>query len=117
MRISPCTGLKRGTTRPTSSLTRRCMPASSVNGLKIDRSFINGLTIDGRNNDVILSIMSLANSLNFEVIAEGVEREHHLRSIKDLQCQYGQGHLFAAPMEQGELEGWLRNEHVHASAF
>jgi diguanylate cyclase (GGDEF)-like protein/PAS domain S-box-containing protein len=88
-----------------------------VNSLKIDRSFINGMTIDGRNNDVILSIMSLAKSLNFEVIAEGVEREHHLRSIKDLQCQYGQGYLFAAPMEQGELEGWLRNEHVHASAF
>ncbi len=85
-----------------------------VNALKIDRSFINKLTADGRNNEVILSIISLASSLNFEVIAEGVEMAHQLRNIKDLQCQYGQGYLFARPMEPGELDGWLKAEKVHA---
>lgn len=85
-----------------------------INALKIDRSFINKLTADGRNNEVILSIVSLANSLNFEVIAEGLEMEHQLNNIKDLQCQYGQGYLFARPMEPGELGEWMKAEQLHA---
>jgi EAL domain-containing protein (putative c-di-GMP-specific phosphodiesterase class I) len=85
-----------------------------VNALKIDRSFINKLEADGRNGEVILSIVSLANSLNFEVIAEGVEREDQLNNIKDLHCQYGQGYLFARPMEAAELEAWMKAEKVLA---
>jgi EAL domain-containing protein (putative c-di-GMP-specific phosphodiesterase class I) len=85
-----------------------------ANALKIDRSFINKLEADGRNGEVILSIVSLANSLNFEVIAEGVEREDQLNNIKDLHCQYGQGYLFARPMEAAELEAWMKAEKVLA---
>ena len=85
-----------------------------INALKIDRSFINKLTADGHNNEVILSIISLAKSLNFEVIAEGVEMEHQLNNIKELQCQYGQGYLFAHPMEQVDLDDWLKDGQFHA---
>jgi EAL domain-containing protein (putative c-di-GMP-specific phosphodiesterase class I) len=81
-----------------------------VNALKIDRSFINKLSADGGNSEVVLSIISLANSLNFEVIAEGVELEHQLNNIKELRCQYGQGYLFARPMEPGEVGEWLKAE-------
>jgi EAL domain-containing protein (putative c-di-GMP-specific phosphodiesterase class I) len=35
-------------------------------------------------------------------------------NIKDLQCQYGQGYLFARPMEPGELGEWLKTEQFHA---
>ncbi len=81
-----------------------------INALKIDRSFISKLSADGGNKEVILSIISLANSLNFEVIAEGVELEHQLNNIKDLQCQYGQGYLLARPMEPVEIDEWLKTE-------
>ena len=68
-----------------------------INALKIDRSFISKLTADGENQEIILSIISLAKSLNFDVIAEGVELDHHLVQIKKLQCRFAQGFLFSRP--------------------
>ncbi len=79
-----------------------------INALKIDRSFVNKLSADGGNREVILSIISLANSMHFDVIAEGVELEHQLANIREMQCTYGQGYLFAHPMEFGDVEDWLR---------
>jgi len=81
-----------------------------INALKIDRSFISKLSASGENQEVILSIISLANSLNFEVIAEGVELDHQLLKIKELQCQFGQGYLFSQPMEPGSIDAWITAE-------
>jgi diguanylate cyclase (GGDEF)-like protein/PAS domain S-box-containing protein len=78
-----------------------------VNALKIDRSFIKKLSADGSNKEIVLSIISLAKSLNFEVIAEGVEIEHQLSRIKEMHCAYGQGFLFAHPMSIQDVDGWL----------
>jgi diguanylate cyclase (GGDEF)-like protein len=81
-----------------------------INALKIDRSFINKLSADGENKEVIMSIISLAKSLNFDVIAEGVERDHQLLKIQELSCQYGQGFLFSEPMAQGAIDAWVKAE-------
>ena len=81
-----------------------------INALKIDRTFVSKLSANGENQEVILSIISLANSLNFEVIAEGIELDHQLLKIKDLQCQFGQGYLFSEPMEPGAIEAWITAE-------
>ncbi len=76
--------------------------------LKIDRTFIGKLSADGKNQKVILSIISLANSLNLDVIAEGVELSHQLSTVKDLKCHYGQGYLFAQPMQFSEIDTWMQ---------
>jgi diguanylate cyclase (GGDEF)-like protein/PAS domain S-box-containing protein len=81
-----------------------------IDALKIDRTFINKLSADGRNQEIILSIISLANSLNFDVIAEGVELTHQLSTIEEMHCQYGQGYLFAQPMGQHEIDAWVQSE-------
>jgi EAL domain-containing protein (putative c-di-GMP-specific phosphodiesterase class I) len=81
-----------------------------INALKIDRSFINKLSVDGENKEVIMSIISLAKSLNFDVIAEGVEMDHQLLKIQELNCQYGQGFLFSEPMDRGEIDAWVKAE-------
>jgi diguanylate cyclase (GGDEF)-like protein/PAS domain S-box-containing protein len=81
-----------------------------IDALKIDRSFINKLSADGRNQEIILSIISLANSLNFDVIAEGLELTHQLSTIEEMQCQYGQGYLFAQPMGRQEIDAWVKSE-------
>jgi EAL domain-containing protein (putative c-di-GMP-specific phosphodiesterase class I) len=81
-----------------------------IDALKIDRTFINKLSAGGENREVIMSIISLANSLNFDVIAEGVELSHQLSTIEGLQCQYGQGFLFAQPMALHEIDAWVKNE-------
>ncbi len=81
-----------------------------VSALKIDRSFINKLTANGGNQEVITHIVSLAKSLNFEVIVEGVEMEHQLANIKNLHCGYGQGFLFARPMSFNAIDLWMQEQ-------
>lgn len=81
-----------------------------VSALKIDRSFINKLTAGGGNQEIITHIVALAKSLNFEVIAEGVEKEHQLINIQDLQCGFGQGFLFARPMAFHAIAAWMQGQ-------
>jgi diguanylate cyclase (GGDEF)-like protein/PAS domain S-box-containing protein len=85
-----------------------------IDALKIDRSFINKLTAKGENQEIILSIMSLAKSLNFSVIAEGVELDHQLKQMQDLNCQFGQGFLFSKPMEPNAIDAWVESEELKA---
>jgi diguanylate cyclase (GGDEF)-like protein len=79
-----------------------------VDALKIDRSFINKLSAEGANREIITSIISLANSLHCDVIAEGVEMEHQLSKIRELHCGFGQGFLFARPMAFHDIDAWMR---------
>ena len=81
-----------------------------VSALKIDRSFINKLTAKSNNLEIVTHIISLAKSLNFKVIAEGVEMEHQLVNIKKLHCGYGQGFLFARPMADNAIDVWIREQ-------
>lgn len=81
-----------------------------VDALKIDRSFISRLSTGGTNREIITSIISLANSLHCDVIAEGVEMEHQLSKIQELHCGYGQGFLFARPMAFNDIDAWMRGQ-------
>ena len=81
-----------------------------VSALKIDRSFINKLTANGKNQEIITHIVALAKSLSFDVIAEGIEMEHQLANIKNLHCGYGQGFLFARPMAFNAIDVWMQEQ-------
>jgi diguanylate cyclase (GGDEF)-like protein len=81
-----------------------------IDALKIDRSFINKLTANGENQEIIQSIITLAKSLNFDVIAEGVELNHQLEQMKALECQFGQGFLISRPMGADAVDAWVRSE-------
>jgi diguanylate cyclase (GGDEF)-like protein/PAS domain S-box-containing protein len=81
-----------------------------INAVKIDRSFINKLTANGDNQEIVSHIVSLAKSLNFEVIAEGVEKEHQLTNIENLHCGFGQGFLFARPMAFQAIDAWMQGQ-------
>jgi diguanylate cyclase (GGDEF)-like protein len=78
-----------------------------VSALKIDRSFISKLTAKGDNQEIITYMVSLAQSLHIDVIAEGVELEHQLANIQILHCGYGQGFLFARPMAFHSIDAWM----------
>jgi diguanylate cyclase (GGDEF)-like protein len=87
-----------------------------VSALKIDRSFVNKLTTNGENQEIITHIVALAKNLHFEVIAEGVEMEHQLANIRNLHCGYGQGFLFARPMAFNAIDVWMREQKSHIKA-
>ncbi len=64
--------------------------------LKIDRSFIDGLKKnDG--SELVRAIISLANALDLDVVAEGIEKVEQLAHLQRLGCTYGQGYYFGKP--------------------
>ncbi len=69
-----------------------------LNVLKIDRSFVNDIVKNPESRDVITSIVSLARSMNLEVVAEGAECEEQVAELKKLGCDFGQGFVFYEPL-------------------
>jgi diguanylate cyclase (GGDEF)-like protein/PAS domain S-box-containing protein len=65
--------------------------------LKIDRSFIARLG-GGENMEIVRTIVSLANGLGLDVVAEGVETTTQLSLLRELGCQFGQGYLLSRPL-------------------
>jgi EAL domain-containing protein (putative c-di-GMP-specific phosphodiesterase class I) len=74
--------------------------------LKIDRSFITELPLEGESQGlaVVRAIQVLADSLNMLVIAEGIEEEYQRQALMRVGCRYGQGFLFARPKP---ISAWL----------
>ena len=77
-----------------------------VNNLKVDRSFISGMSLGDENLEIVRSITMLARNLGMEVIAEGIETKEQLAQLRALSCGYGQGYLFSKPLE-AEAAGLL----------
>ena len=81
----------------------RYLPVDTV---KIDRSFIEPEV--RKNYDIIKAIVDLAHSLELDVIAEGIETESQLAMLRDLGCEYGQGYLFAYPLNSKDVLNIVR---------
>lgn len=74
-----------------------------VDVLKLDRSFISGLGDDSVDYVIIESILSIAKGLNLQAIAEGVETDLQLQSLKDIGCDAAQGYYLSYPIDKEEL--------------
>ncbi|HUC36291.1 MAG TPA: EAL domain-containing protein [Acidimicrobiales bacterium] len=78
-----------------SSLTYvRQLPLSTV---KVDRTFVEGLGVSERDEAIVTAIMRLAEALDLEVVAEGVETEEQCSRLEAMGCGYLQGFLFSKP--------------------
>ena len=73
-----------------------------IASLKIDRSFIDELTLDPFDDAISLAIITLAKSLKIRVIAEGVETQVQLMKLRRLQCDEAQGMYFSRPVPAEE---------------
>ncbi|MBU3185478.1 EAL domain-containing protein [Clostridium estertheticum] len=69
-----------------------------IDTIKIDRSLIINLDNNSKNIVIIKAIIAVADSLDIKVIAEGIETETELLTLKELGCQYIQGYLIGKPM-------------------
>ncbi|MBE9045505.1 EAL domain-containing protein [Pleurocapsales cyanobacterium LEGE 10410] len=88
-----------------------------IDALKIDRSFVEAIDSKGNNGEIVEAIVMMAKSLDLEVIAEGIETKAQLAKLQTLQCLYGQGYLFAKPLEPQSLYAWLNDWTDARSAF
>ena len=75
--------------------------------VKIDRSFVMGMTEDDNDAAIVRTTIDLARNLGLEVVAEGVETETILRNLSDLSCDVAQGFYLSRPLPAAELDGWL----------
>jgi diguanylate cyclase (GGDEF)-like protein/PAS domain S-box-containing protein len=66
--------------------------------LKIDRSFVSKMDSDQKSEAIVRTILLLAQNLNIEVVAEGIETEPQLDSLRHLGCKTGQGYFFSKPV-------------------
>jgi diguanylate cyclase (GGDEF)-like protein/PAS domain S-box-containing protein len=89
-----------------SSLSR--LHSLPISTLKIDRSFIDGMTDDVNKTEIVSTIISLAQTLRLKVIAEGVETEQQAKLLQSLRCDEIQGFLVARPMPPDEVAEWLQ---------
>ena len=84
--------------------------------IKIDRSFVTNIAAEPQNQKIVSGIMTLANGLELDVTAEGIESPDDLSYLQSLDCSLGQGFLFekAVPAEQVSwlLESKWSNQQV-----
>lgn len=90
-----------------SSLSHlRKMP---VDEIKVDRSFVSGMTRSEDDAAIVRSTIDLAHHLDLRVVAEGVETEAELRRLIEMGCDAAQGYHFSRPLPPDTLDEWLRH--------
>jgi diguanylate cyclase (GGDEF)-like protein/PAS domain S-box-containing protein len=79
-----------------------------IQTLKIDRSFISRTGSDRADDEIVRTIILLARNMGKDVVAEGVETAEQLARLRELECAYGQGYVFARPQDAAATEKLLR---------
>lgn len=72
--------------------------------LKIDKSFVTGLNLDERNQEICRSLMDIGKTMGSQIVAEGVETEEEHRVLREIGIKYTQGYLYARPQPLSETE-------------
>jgi diguanylate cyclase (GGDEF)-like protein/PAS domain S-box-containing protein len=82
-----------------------------ISVLKIDRSFTNQLCVENGTYSIVEAIISMAHTLGQQVVAEGVETEEELVSLRALQCDLLQGYLLSRPVLPAQVPMLLATRH------
>lgn len=75
-----------------------------IDVLKIDKTFIDDIPEDPKQVALVEGIVHLADTLGLQVIAEGIEEQAQRELLASIGCRFGQGYLFAPPMNLEESE-------------
>ena len=78
--------------------------------LKIDKSFVQDIGFDGGNEPIVLATLRMAESLNIQCVAEGIETQQQADFFKQNGCTYLQGYLYAKPLPESDMLSLLNKE-------
>jgi EAL domain-containing protein (putative c-di-GMP-specific phosphodiesterase class I) len=79
-----------------------------IDTLKIDRSFVHGITTNSDDASIVGAMISMGSHLHMRVVAEGVETREQLVFLQDHECPFGQGYYFSRPVAARECTQLLR---------
>jgi diguanylate cyclase (GGDEF)-like protein len=79
----------------------------SLNTLKIDKSFIDFINCDFKKDLIVKNIIDLGHILDMEVVAEGVEHEHQMKTLKEYGCDIIQGYYYSRPLSVKNFEEYI----------
>jgi len=79
-----------------------------IDVLKIDKAFVDGITLGGNDAALARTIIALGDMLSLRTVAEGIEDSHQFRALRELGCELGQGFLFAKPQPPEQFNALLK---------
>lgn len=79
-----------------------------IDALKIDHTFVSQLTVDKNAGVISNTIINLAQRLNLDIVAEGVETQGQLMFLHQLGCQVVQGFLYSSPLKAVDMLGFAQ---------
>lgn len=82
----------------------------SVNEVKIDRTFIDGLQNSEEDRVIVKAIVALADALNLNIIGEGIENQFQAEIVKASGCHLVQGFLYSVPLTAIEIITWFQKK-------
>ncbi len=85
--------------------------------LKIDKIFVDKMTVDSKNLELIKAIIALSKSQNIDVIAEGIEHKEQLDMLYEMGCYLIQGYYFSRPLPLVETLLLISKEMAHKNIF
>ncbi len=80
-----------------------------VDTIKIDKDFVQGNSENEKGLLILRSIVTLANDLDFTVVAEGIETKEHANNLIEMGCIYGQGYYYSKPLMVDEFIDLLKS--------
>lgn len=81
-----------------------------INVLKIDQSFVRGITGNMNNQKLVNAIIYLAKGLDIVLVAEGIESASEAAYLKAMGCQFGQGYHYSKPVDCERFGAWLTGQ-------
>jgi EAL domain-containing protein (putative c-di-GMP-specific phosphodiesterase class I) len=78
-----------------------------IHALKVDRSFVSGVTFDANSAAIVAAVVAIGHALELKVIAEGIETREQLISVTERGCDWYQGFLLGRPMPSEAFDSML----------
>lgn len=85
-----------------------------IQEIKVDRTFVQGMTTDPRDRAIVQTVVDLSRHLGATAVAEGIESATALGMLEEIGCDLGQGFVFSRPLSPERFEAWLLGQASYA---